>query len=260
MGMADAVPGVSGGTIAFITGIYHRLVHAISKIHLSLLLKGKFKQFYNKLDLKLFIPLGLGIGLALFLFSKLVKYLLENQPAITFSFFFGLILASALVLFKGIGKLKFEKVIFAVLGFVFAYVISSPATLSFGHSLPFIFVAGAIAICAMILPGISGAFLLLLLGQYHYIITAIHEFNLRVITIFGLGALTGILSFSKLLDYLMHHYKPLIISFLIGLMLGSLRIPVREITLGGGMTYVALFLGSFGFLLVFLMEGFFGKK
>ena len=260
MGMADAVPGVSGGTIAFITGIYHRLVHAISKVHVSLLIKGKFKKFFKQIDFTLFVPLGVGIGIALFLFSKLIKYLLENQPVITFSFFFGLILASALVMFKSMGKLKFEKILFAVVGFIFAFVLSSPSSFSFGHSLPFIFISGAIAICAMILPGISGAFLLLLLGQYHYIITAIHEFNLKVIAIFGFGALTGILSFSKLLDYLMHHFKPLIISLLIGLMLGSLRIPVREIGQGGGVTYIALGLGAFGFLMVFLLEGFFGKE
>ncbi|NQV91714.1 DUF368 domain-containing protein [Candidatus Woesearchaeota archaeon] len=260
MGMADAVPGVSGGTIAFITGIYHRLIHAISKIHISLLIKGNFKKFYKNLDLKLFIPLGAGIAIALFTFSKLMGYLLTNKPSLTFAFFFGLILASPVVLFKSIGKIDLKKISFAVIGFVGAYLLSSPTTFQINHSLPFIFLAGAIAICAMILPGISGAFLLLLLGQYHYIITAIHEFNFKILAVFGLGALTGILAFSKLLDYLMHHFKSLVLSFLIGLMLGSLRIPIAKVVEDGSMNILVLLLGVLGFLLVFIMEWYFAKK
>ena len=260
MGMADAVPGVSGGTIAFITGIYHRLIHAISKIKISLLFKGKFKKFYTNLDLKLFIPLGAGIGVALFTFSKIMDYLLTNKPSITFAFFFGLILASAVILIKSMGKLNIKKILFAIVGFIIAYLLSSPTTFSINHSLPFIFLAGAIAICAMILPGISGAFLLLLLGQYQFIITAIHEFNLKVLAVFGLGTLTGILAFSKLLDHLMHHFKTLMFAFLTGLMLGSLRIPVTKIVETGGTNIPVLLLGILGFLLVFIMEQFFSKK
>mgnify|MGYP006419063111 FL=1 len=130
MGMADAVPGVSGGTIAFITGIYHRLIHAISKIKISLLFKGKFKKFYTNLDLKLFIPLGAGIGVALFTFSKIMDYLLTNKPSITFAFFFGLILASAVILIKSMGKLNLKKILFAIVGFIIAYLLSSPTTFS----------------------------------------------------------------------------------------------------------------------------------
>ena len=258
MGIADLIPGVSGGTIAFITGIYQRLIHSLSNLDFSfaaLLLKGKFKQSYgafNRNDLALFIPLGLGIAVSILSFSRIMNYLLLNQAAVTYAFFFGLILASAFVFLKHAGILKVEKFLFFILGLLVAYWLGGGVSVLLGNSLPVIFVSGMIAISAMLLPGISGAFLLLLLGQYQYIIEALHSHNLVVIAVFGAGALSGLLVFSKVIDYLLRNFKYLMISFLIGLMVGALRVPLRETTFSS----LAIGFGLFGFVLVFGLDRF----
>jgi putative membrane protein len=265
MGLADVIPGVSGGTIAFITGIYARLIHSLSTIDLSfifLFVQGKWKKSWNifkRIDFSLFIPLGLGIILAVFFFSKVIEYFLQNQPVVTFSFFFGLILASAVIFLRKIGKMRFEKAVFLALGFVFAYVLAGLSSLSFGHSLPMIFIAGAVAICAMILPGISGAFILLLLNQYEFLISILHSYNLPYLFTFFAGALVGLFSFSKIIDYLLRHYKAVMLSFLVGLMVGSLRIPYVQISSAGNGGIFAVLIGMFGFFLVLLLESF-GKR
>lgn len=236
MGSADIVPGVSGGTIALITGIYAHLVEAISKIKFGFikpLFKGDFKGFWNQMleeiDFKFFIPLVLGIGVAFLTLAKVVTFCMDNYTALTFSFFLGLIIASAVVLFKKLNKITVKNLLFAILGAVLTYIFVSLNPIAANHSLIVIFISGMIAICAMILPGISGSFLLLLLGQYAYMLDALHTLNFKEIIVFVIGALIGILGFSKILNFLLKNYEEITMAFLIGVMLGSLRVPAVQI-------------------------------
>lgn len=266
MGFADVIPGVSGGTIALITGIYQRLIYGLSTIDFSFIhsfFRGKFREGFStvkKIDFNLFVPLGLGISISILFFSRIIKYLLENHSGITFAFFFGLILASAIFLFKKVGKLNFEKVTFAILGLLVAYVIAGATALQVGHSLPIIFLAGIIAICAMLLPGISGAFILLLLGQYQYMITALHNYSINTILAFITGAVTGLISFSKLINYLLRNLKQFTFVFLVGLMVGSLRLPLQEMISDNQPTWILVVTGAVGFLIVFVLEEVFAKQ
>lgn len=236
MGSADIVPGISGGTIALITGIYEHLVHSISKINfrcIKPLVKGNFSEFKvkfkNDIDYKFFIPLILGIGIAMVTLARIINYCMDTYTAVTFSFFLGLILASAYVLYRQISKLNVKHVILTVIGFVLAYIFVSLNPIAATHSLPVLFISGLIAICAMILPGISGSFLLLLLGQYEYMLGALEGMRLTEIIVFVIGAIIGILGFSKILNYLLKKYKDATMAFLIGVMVGTLRIPAINI-------------------------------
>ena len=236
MGSADIVPGVSGGTIALITGIYAHLVEAISNIKFGFikpLFKGDFKGFWNQMleeiDFKFFIPLVLGIGVAFLTLAKVVTFCMDNYTALTFSFFLGLIIASAVVLFKKLNKITVKNLLFAILGAVLTYIFVSLNPIAANHSLIVIFISGMIAICAMILPGISGSFLLLLLGQYAYMLDALHTLNFKEIIVFVIGALIGILGFSKILNFLLKNYEEITMAFLIGVMLGSLKVPAVQI-------------------------------
>ena len=260
MGTADAIPGVSGGTIALITGIYSRLVHAINQVN-NLLVKElasfKLKKVctnIKKLDFALFIPLLLGILIALFSFSHVISLLLSDFTALTYAFFFGLILSSAYFVYKHTGKINLNKSLFLILGFLFALWIVSLETFKTNHSLVVLFLSGAIAICAMILPGISGAFILVLLNQYEFVINAIKNLLVSKLVVFGLGAILGLLSFSKLLDYLLTKHKPLTMSFLTGLMVGSLRIPVEKVMAYQQSLPSVIIVALLGFVLVFLLE------
>jgi putative membrane protein len=237
MGSADILPGISGGTIALITGIYERLVHGISKINFTFvkpLLKGDFKEFKSKLldevDFALFIPLLLGIGTAMLTLAKLVSYAMEVHTAFTYSFFLGLIVSSSYILFTKLSGINLRNIILAIIGFILAYIFVSLNPIATTHTLPVIFISGVIAICAMILPGISGSFLLLLLGQYEYMLNALHEMRLPEVITFIVGALIGILGFSKLLDYLLQHHEESTMALLIGVMIGTLKIPFVKIS------------------------------
>lgn len=244
MGSADIVPGVSGGTIALITGIYEHLVHAISKIRfrcLKPLLKGNLREFKLKfkedIDYKFFIPLILGIGVAMLSLAKLITYCMDVYTAVTYSFFLGLILASAYVLYRQIAKVSAKHLIFTAIGFILAFIFVSLNPIATNHSLIVLFISGLIAICAMILPGISGSFLLLLLGQYEYMLNALQEMHITEIIVFIIGAVIGILGFSKLLNYLLENYKEFTMAFLIGVMVGTLKIPAVNImgSVSGGL-------------------------
>jgi len=171
-----------------------------------------------------------------------------------------MVLASAVILYKDINSINFEKIIFFVFGFLLAYIIVGASALQVNHSLPIILISGAVAICAMILPGISGAFILLLLNQYEFLISTLHAYNLPVIGTFLVGALGGILSFSKLLDYILQHFKFLMFSFLIGVMVGSLRTPLERIMDAGPISLLIIFVGIGGFILVFALESVFYRK
>lgn len=236
MGSADIIPGVSGGTIALITGIYEHLVHAISKIRFSFLkplvkldFSGFKDKFLDEIEFKFFIPLLLGIALAMLTLANVVTYCMDVHTAVTFSFFLGLIIASSYILYKKISKLTVTNIVFTIIGFICAYIFVSLNPIATNHTLPVIFVSGLIAICAMILPGISGSFLLLLLGQYHYMLTALEELHWAEIIVFIVGAAIGILGFSKFLDYLLQNYEEVTMAFLIGVMLGTLKIPAVNI-------------------------------
>lgn len=236
MGSADIVPGVSGGTIALITGIYGHLIESISKINFGFLkplfkadLRGFWDNLLEEIDFKFFIPLVLGIGIAFLTLAKVVTYCMDVHTALTYSFFLGLIIASAVILFKKIEKIGFKHIVFAIIGLILTYIFVSLNPIAANHSLPVIFVSGMIAICAMILPGISGSFLLLLLGQYQHMLNAIHQLNITEIVVFVIGALIGILGFSKILNFLLKNHEEVTMAFLIGVMLGSLKVPAVEI-------------------------------
>ena len=265
MGSADIVPGVSGGTIALITGIYGHLVEAISNIKfgfLKPLVHGDLRGFWNALldeiDFKFFIPLVLGIGVAFLSLAKVVTFCMDNHTALTFSFFLGLIIASAVILFRKIEKINIKHVIVAIIGLILTYMFVSLNPIAGEHSLIIIFFSGMIAICAMILPGISGSFLLLLLGQYEYMLTALHELHFSEIIVFVVGALIGILGFSKILNFLLKNYEEITMAFLIGVMLGSLKVPGVEIVNSVSMNFAGLLpcivVAIIGFVIIIVLE------
>ena len=262
MGSADTIPGVSGGTIALITGIYERLIHAISSIKFGFikpLLKLDFKGFKNKLleeiDFELFIPLILGIGVAILTLSKVITYLLEYHTAYTFSFFFFLILASAYILYTKLDEINIKLIILTIIGIVLSYIFVGLNPIAANHSLIVLFISGLIAICAMILPGISGSFLLLLLGQYEYMLNSLNSLNITEIVVFIAGALIGILGFSKILNYLLENYESATMAFLIGIMVGTLRLPINQVTSNlTGSWLVCLILAIIGVVLIIVLE------
>ena len=265
MGSADIVPGVSGGTIALITGIYGHLIEAISKIKFAFikpLFKGDFRGFIDglldEIDFKFFIPLVLGIGVAFLTLAKVVTYCMDVHTALTYSFFLGLIIASAVILFRKLKHVNLKNLIFAIIGAILTFMFVSLNPMAANHSLIVLFFSGMIAICAMILPGISGSFLLLLLGQYEYMLTALHELHFSEIIVFVVGALIGILGFSKILNYLLKNHEEVTMAFLIGVMLGSLRVPGVEIANSVGMNFAGLFpcliVAVIGFALIIIME------
>lgn len=225
MGAADVIPGVSGGTIAFLTGIYQELLSSIKSVNtqaFKLLFKGKIVQFWKHINGNFLLSLILGIMLSFFSLAKLMKYLMVHQPVPLWSFFFGLIVASAVLILKDISLQKIGNGISLVLGTCLGVAICllSPAETS--NELWFIFLCGAIAICAMILPGISGSFILLLLGKYEYMLSALSDLNVPVIIVFAAGAAIGLISFSRLLSWLLDRYYHTTISALAGIMIGSL--------------------------------------
>ena len=226
MGAADVVPGVSGGTIAFISGIYEELISTISGVKLSLIKTFKeegFGAMWKELNGNFIIALFSGILISVFTVMRLANYLLENHPILIWSFFFGLVIASIWYVGKQIPKWDLKAVIALILGAALAYFIVSLPGLSENTSIPFLFFAGAIAICAMILPGISGAFILVLLGAYKTITEAAHDFDFKTLAIFGAGAIFGLLTFSKILKWLFVHYSTLTLAVLTGFIAGSLK-------------------------------------
>ncbi|MEA4868163.1 MAG: DUF368 domain-containing protein [Bacteroidia bacterium] len=225
MGAADVVPGVSGGTIAFMTGIYEELIDSLRSIDhaaISLLLKGKVNEFWLKINGKFLLTLFSGILLSIFTLARLMGYLLIHHPVPLWSFFFGLIIASAIFILKHIDKWRIPYVLALVAGIAIAAWISLVSPGETTEELWFVFVSGMIAICAMILPGISGSFILLLMGKYAFMMTAIKDFNIAVIVVFALGAGLGLISFSHFLGWLLKRYYKTTIALLSGFMAGSL--------------------------------------
>jgi putative membrane protein len=225
MGAADVVPGVSGGTIAFITGIYEELISSVNNINLNALLtlkKEGLLAFWKQINGTFFLFLLGGIFISILSLAKIVLYLLENFPIQIWSFFFGLIIASTILVGKTIEKWNWKTISSLLIGTLIAFYISSIQTVGQSDANWYIFLSGAIAICAMILPGISGSFILVLLGSYHTVLSALEEKNILIIALFGSGCLVGILSFSRLLKFLFSRFKEVTIAILTGFMLGSL--------------------------------------
>ncbi len=233
MGIAEAIPGVSGGTIAFITGIYERLLNCIKSVNPSLL--GEFKRdgiagVWKKMDMGFLLMLGLGMVGGLVTGVFVISYLLETFPILLWSFFFGLILASCLYIGKQVDKWKIGEILLLLLGTVIAYFITIAAPAQGSESLAYVFFSGMLAISALMLPGLSGSFILLLLGMYTYIVptvkTALKTLApdaLVILLVFGSGCLVGMLSFSHLLSWTFKNYRNLTLATLTGFMFGSLN-------------------------------------
>jgi putative membrane protein len=226
MGAADAVPGVSGGTIAFISGIYEELITTISNVNVSLfktLFQKGFKSFWTQLNGNFLLALLSGIIISFVSFMRLAKYLIENEPVLIWSFFFGLIIASIYFVGKQITQWNIPVIIGLLFGSLIAFYISTLPSMATNESSSFLFFAGALAICAMILPGISGSFILVILGAYKTLSDALHDFDFKKLLFFVSGALIGLLSFSHLLKWLFKHYHNLTLAILTGFIFGSLN-------------------------------------
>ncbi len=225
MGAADVVPGVSGGTIAFISGIYTELINSIKSVDvaaLKLLFSFRIKDFWKKINGSfLFSVLG-GIAISILSLAKAMSYLLENHPIMIWSFFFGLIVASAGLIFKEVKKFNVASLIAIIAGAAIASYITVMSPTETPNDWWFIVLCGAIAICAMILPGISGSFILLLMGKYAYILNAVSTFEVTTLGLFITGAVIGIVSFSHLLSWLLKKFHTATLSLLTGFMIGSL--------------------------------------
>lgn len=233
MGAADVIPGVSGGTIAFITGIYDDLIgslNSINKTALQLFFSGRFKEFWKHINGNFLLSLFCGILISVLSLAGLMQYLLENHPIQTWAFFFGLIVASSIFILRGIDGWNLKTILFLVFGVILGIVVCTLSPTTTPDALWFIFLSGAIAICSMILPGISGSFILLILGKYQYIMSTISGLtsgeaigeNLLVLCVFAVGAVCGILAFSRFLHWLLGKYNKETLIVLAGFIIGSL--------------------------------------
>ncbi len=283
MGAADVVPGVSGGTVAFIVGIYEELINSIKSINptnLKLLFSLRIAEFWKAINANFLLALVSGIAISIFSLAKLITYLLENEPVLVWAFFFGLVLSSTYFVAKTITQWDWKTYLFFVIGTVGAYFITVATPTETPNNLFFIFLCGAIAICAMILPGISGSFILVLLGKYFYIMSAVKSLNIVVMLVFICGAFIGITSFSNVLSFLLRRFHNTTIATLAGFMLGSLnkvwpwketvetyvdshghiKPLVEENILPNTLLWEGIGLMLFGFILVYVLEKISQKK
>lgn len=233
MGAADVIPGVSGGTIAFIMGIYDEFVGSIASINaeaVKLLFSGKIREFWKHINGNFLVSIVAGIGLSVIALAGLMQMLLSDHPIQTWAFFFGLIVASSIFILRGISGWKVREGLFLVMGVILGVVVCTLSPTQTPDDLWFIFLSGSIAICAMILPGISGSFILLILGKYQYIMGVISGLvsgvdvgkNILILGIFLIGACVGILAFSKFLHWLLARWNKETLIVLAGFIIGSL--------------------------------------
>jgi putative membrane protein len=225
MGAADVVPGVSGGTIALLTGIYPRLINAITGLNIrsiKLMLKGNVKEFWRAIDGAFVLPLLIGIVFAFALLAHPIKFAITYHPSPTWSFFFGLIIAAAILIIQHIPDKKFRDYFWLSPGIILGLWIGSLASIPFPSSHIAVLLAGMIAICAMILPGISGSFILVLLGMYEILLTAVKNFHWPTLLLFVSGAIIGLLAFSRVLKFILAKFYNPTLFLLSGLMMGSL--------------------------------------
>ena len=296
MGAADVVPGVSGGTIAFISGIYQELIDSINGINLSILKtlkKEGIKAAWKQANASFLLSLLVGIAISVLTFSKIITHLLATKPIMVWSFFFGLIIASILLIWKQITNWKVVSIVALIAGIIITYFITIARPVSSPESYPYLFLSGFIAIIAMILPGISGAFILLLMGSYETVIGTINKFreglvqmNMELLStalmklgVFALGAIIGLKAFSKILHWMFDHHKNTTLALLVGFMIGSLNkvwpwkevletrinshgetVPFIEKSIlphvfnGDAQIVTAILLAVFGFLVIYGME------
>ena len=233
MGAADVIPGVSGGTIAFIMGIYDEFVGSIAKIDataVKMLFSGRIKDFWKHINGTFLVALAAGIGISVIALAGLMQTLLSTFPIQTWAFFFGLIVASSMFILRGISGWSIKDFIMLALGLALGVTVCTLSPTQTPDELWFIFISGALAICAMILPGISGSFILLILGKYQYIMARITELvsgvdpgrNALILGVFMLGAVVGILGFSKFLHWLLARWHRATLIVLAGFIIGSL--------------------------------------
>lgn len=225
MGAADVVPGVSGGTIAFIMGIYDRLLQSVSHINhhaIRLLFTKGYKAAWYYIDGSFLLTLLAGIVFSILTLARLISYLLATYPILLWSFFFGLIVVSSFYVGKEVSRWRATCVISGIVGGVLAVTISTATPAEITASYPMFFLGGMVAICAMILPGISGSFILLLLGLYGHVMLAIKDFNWLVLAVMAAGCLAGLMLFSNMLHWLLKNKREVTLAFLTGLMVGSL--------------------------------------
>jgi len=269
MGVADLVPGVSGGTIAFLFGIYDELLYTIKLITgqvPKLILERKFVEAFKLIPFAFIVPISSGILISIFGLVKIVSYLLETQPVLVWALFFGLVIGSVYAVSKRITKWTLRHISLLVLGFALTYIIVGLPVIGGSSSPLAVFATGVIAITAMILPGISGSLIMVLLGQYEIVINAVASRDFVTLVFFASGAIVGLALFVRLLTWLLKHYHFAVIAFLIGVMAGSLRriwpwqdidtvgnsvniLPTMELSLLGPVVLAIL-----GFVIVYLLE------
>jgi putative membrane protein len=280
MGAADVVPGVSGGTMAFILGIYDELldaIHAVDMTFIRRILTLKWKEAFAEFPWKFLLALAIGIATAVLTLANALHWALENKPVYIWAFFFGLIIASIVTVRKRVGSWSVVNILAAAAATVGAYILVGLAPSETPHTPLLLFLSGAVAICAMILPGISGAFILVLLGKYAYVLGAVKNFELLTIALVGAGAVTGLLAFVRLLRWMLNKNHDLVVAILTGFMLGSLRKvwpwkifePISETFIKetnfipaafNGEVFTAILLMALGIALVMVMEYFANRR
>lgn len=226
MGAADVVPGVSGGTIAFITGIYEELINSIKEINLEaikLFFTGRWGSFWKKINGNFLVAVFAGIFISVLSLAKVLEHLLEHHPVLIWSFFFGLVLASSYVVSRKITRWGYPRIIALLGGIAIAFYITSVTPTTTTDASWFVVLSGGLASCAMILPGISGSFILLLLGKYSFALHAVNERVILDLLLLGVGAVTGLILFANLLSWLLKKYHDITIAVLVGFMIGSLN-------------------------------------
>ena len=226
MGAANVIPGVSGGTIALLTGIFGRIIGSLNALMeittWKLLLRGDFRGFWQRIDGRFLAALAAGVLLSVFSLARLMEYVLLHHPVQTWGFFFGMIAASAVVMLTEIKGWRMSDAGWAVLGLVLGLAVCTLSPTRTPEELWFVFLCGVLAICTMILPGVSGSFILLILGKYDYIMNAIGSFNGPVLIVFAAGCAVGILAFSKFLHWLLARCERQTLLVLVGFVIGSL--------------------------------------
>lgn len=226
MGAANVIPGVSGGTIALLTGIFSEIIEAMNSLMdisvWKLLLKGEFREFWSRIHGNFLVALMVGVLLSVFTLAKLMVYVMAYYPVQTWAFFFGLIIASAVYMIADIKGWKLFDYLFFIVGIALGVVICTMSPTDTPDGLWFIFICGAIAVCTMILPGISGSFILVILGKYDYVMQAVSNLDIPVLAVFGIGCVIGILAFSKFLHWLLARCERQTMLVLVGFVIGAL--------------------------------------
>ena len=266
MGIADAIPGVSGGTIALLLGIYEELITTISNIKISLfkvLTKDGLSVFWKKGNLGFLFPLLIGIIASLIVFVNIAQYFLDSFPLLVWSFFTGLIIATSYVIFKKIENFKLKEFILVIIAgislILFTKISNNDGLSSTDFSIIYIFVCGLLASSAMILPGISGSLVLVILGVYEYMIESLINYNFYIISTFVIGAIIGLLLLSKILNKLFLRHKDYTFSIMLGLVIGSVVNiwPWKKYSINQASTEILIlsfFLAFSAILLIVLIE------